>query len=54
MIQSSKTIYIIIPVYNEKGKVVCDLIQSLNAYGYHNIIVVDDGSAVSYEEMCAQ
>jgi len=54
IMNNKSTIYIIIPVYNEKGKVVCDLIQSLNAHGYHNIIVVDDGSAVSYEEIFAQ
>ncbi len=40
---TSKKIYIIIPVYNESA-VIKDVIEEIKKNGYQNIIVVDDGS----------
>jgi len=36
-------IYIVVPAYNEE-KVIKDTLRKLKSEGYHNIIVVDDGS----------
>jgi glycosyltransferase involved in cell wall biosynthesis len=44
------TIYIVMPAYNEK-KVIAKTIKSLHANGYHNIIVVDDGSSDKTSEI---
>ena len=41
---NNKDIYIVIPVFNE-AKVICDVIDDLRKWGYHNLIIVDDGSS---------
>ena len=43
MNSSSPAIWIVIPAYNEAGKIV-EVIAEVRSAGYHNIIVVDDGS----------
>jgi UDP-N-acetylglucosamine---dolichyl-phosphate N-acetylglucosaminyltransferase len=41
---TSKKIYILIPAYNE-ATVIAGVIKEVQTAGYHNIIVIDDGSA---------
>ena len=47
---NNSKVYIVLPAYNE-GKVIKEVIKSIKAEGYNNIIVVDDGSTDNtYEE----
>ena len=43
--------YIVIAAYNE-GKSIVDVIKSLKKEGYHNIVVVDDGSKDNTYKLC--
>ena len=47
--QQTKKIFIVIPAFNEEG-VIQDVIQEIQAAGYENIIVVDDGSSDKTQE----
>ena len=44
-------IYIVIAAYNE-GKSIVNVIKSLKKEGYHNIVVVDDGSKDNTFQLC--
>src|SRR3989338_3232290 len=46
---NEKTVYIVIPAYNE-ATVIFDVIGEIKKSGFHNIIVVDDGSTDRTQE----